>query len=153
MATIAGVDDIRTRWLGNDPLPGDEVIAAWLADAETLIHAEFPDLADRLAADPHGQLRRRVIYVEAQLTIQALKNPDGVRQRSQTAGEFTDSVTYGHETIDAAMTLTPAHRALLAGAAGRHVGIDMTVPAAAEHPLAGAWANGPGDLVPGGGPP
>lgn len=150
MATIATVNDIKSRWLGTDQLPADDVIQAWLSDAETLIFSEYPDLTVRLEADTEGILRRNVVYVEVQLTVQALKNPDGVRQRAQTAGTFTDSVTYGTETIQGAMTLTPAHRAMLAGSRTRHHGIDMTEPTRpATPPLLGAWVNGPRGYAPG----
>ena len=96
----------------------------------------------RLTDDPQETWRRRIIYVEAQLVSQVMRNPDGVRQRAQTAGTFTDSVTYGTETIAQAMTLTPAHRSILSGGGNKHVGIDMT-PEQTRHPLDTAWVNGP----------
>ncbi|MDO5535373.1 MAG: hypothetical protein Q4F65_12070 [Propionibacteriaceae bacterium] len=150
MDTWTTPDDVKTRWIGTAALPDDTIIQAWIEDAETLIFAEFPDLADRLTDDPNQQWRKRVTYVAAQLTIQALKNPDGVRQQAQTAGAFTNSVTFGTETISQAMSLTPAHRALLQVGRVRHVGIDMTPPPPAEHPLDGSWVNGPDHLAPGG---
>lgn len=150
MATWATPEDVRARWVGTDPLPADEVIQAWINDAETVIFAEYPEIADRLTMDPDGVWRSRVVYVAAQLTIQALRNPDGVRQSARTSGPFTESVTYGTETISGMMSLTPAHRAMLAGGRPRHVGIDMTAQQA-HHPLEGAWVNGPDHLAPGGG--
>lgn len=148
-STWATPQDIRDRWLANDPLPEDTAIQAWLNDAETLILAEFPHLADKLTDDPDGTWRRKVTYVEIALVSQALRNPDGVRQRSQTAGVFTDSVTYGAETIRGVMQLTPAHRAMLADTTTRHSGIDMTPKRPAAHPLHGAWVNGPAGWAPG----
>ena len=149
MATWASPDDVRARWLGTDALPDDAVIQAWITDAETIIFAEYPELAARLTDDPDGSWRARVVYVAVQLTIQALKNPDGVRQSARTSGPFTESVTYGTETISGAMALTPAHRALLSGGRARHVGIDMTAPAPAPQPLQNAWVNGADHLAPG----
>lgn len=134
--------DVRDRWVGNDALPDDSVLEAWLEDAETLIFAEVPSVMSRLTEDPEGIWRRRLVYVEAQLVSQVMRNPDGVRQRAQTAGTFTDSVTYGTETIAQAMTLTPAHRSILSGGGNKHVGIDMT-PEHSQHPLDTAWVNGP----------
>lgn len=148
--TWAQPRDVRDRWLGTDQLPADEVIQAWLGDAETIIFTEFPALEAKLTDDPDGAWAKRVVFVEVQLATQALRNPDGVRQRSQTAGPLTDAVTYGSETIQASMALTPAHRALLSGSSGRHVGIDMTAtPAAPTTPLDGAWINGPNGYEPG----
>lgn len=149
--TWATPEDVRSRWIGSSALPADPIIQAWIEDAETLIFAEFPDLEDRLEGEDADKWSRRVIYVAVQLTIQALKNPDGVRQQAQTAGTFTSSVTFGTETISQAMTLSAAHRALLQAGTARHVGIDMTVPAAESHPLGGVWVNGPDGLAPGGG--
>ncbi|MCQ9345864.1 hypothetical protein [Corynebacterium phoceense] len=134
--------DVKDRWVGIDTLPGDNVLEAWLDDAETLIFAEIPGIIDKVTADPDGTWTRRLIYVEAQLVSQVMRNPDGVRQRAQTAGTFTDSVTYGTETIAQAMSLTPAHRSILTGGGNKHVGIDMT-PDLPQHPLDYAWVNGP----------
>lgn len=150
MPTLATVEDIKARWLGTEPLPADPTIQAWLDDAETLIFSEYPDLLARLDADEDGHLHRNVVYVEVQLASQALKNPDGVRQRARTAGTFTDSVTYGTETLQSVLTLTPAHRAMLAGTRTRHTGIDMTEHHPAQNPLANAWVNGPHGYAPGG---
>lgn len=139
--------DVRSRWVGSDSLPEDDVLEAWLDDAETLIFAEVPSVMSRLTEDPDGTWTRALIYVEVQLVSQVMRNPDGVRQRAQTAGTFTDSVTFGVETIAQAMTLTPAHRSILTGGGNKHVGIDMT-PTMPEHPLGTAWVNGPDNLAP-----
>lgn len=148
--TWATPNDVRARWLGTDKLPADAVIQAWLNDAETIVFAEYPALEAKLTDDPTGTWAKRLIFVEVQLATQALRNPDGVRQRSQTAGPLTDAVTYGTETIQASMSLTPAHRALLSGGAGKHTGIDMTAaPAQPTTPLDGAWVNGPNGHDPG----
>lgn len=140
--TFASPQNIRDRWLSTEELPSDEIIQHWITDAETLIFSEFPDLRDRLTNDPHGDLHRSVAYVEVQLVSQALKNPDGIRQLSQTSGPFTTATTYGTETISQLMQITPAHRAILAGKAKKNFGIDMTHHPQ-PHPLTGAWINGP----------
>lgn len=146
--TYATPADVRERWVGTDSLPEDKVLQAWLTDAETLIFAEIPSVIDKVTNDPDGLWQRRIAYVEVQLVSQVMRNPDGVRQRAQTAGTFTDSVTYGTETISQAMTLTPAHRSILAGGGDKHVGIDMT-PDQPQHPLLNAWVNGPDEHAPG----
>lgn len=149
-STWATPYDVRSRWIGSDTLPDNGVIQTWLDDAETLIVAEYPDLPARIADDTTGALLTNVRYVEIQLVSQALKNPDGVRQKSQTAGVFTNSTTYGSETITQAMALTPAHRVLLSGRAKRAFGLDMTVEAPPPNPLEGAVINGPLGYGPGG---
>lgn len=138
---------IRERWIGTDNLPSDRVIQTWLDDAETLIVSEVPTIIDNLTNDPDGHWARRVAWVQIQLVMQAMKNPDGVRQKSQTAGVFTEAITYGSETIRDAMVLTPAHRSILTGGGGSHFGLDMTEQPR-PHPLANAWVNGPDDFTP-----
>lgn len=150
MAAYTTPADIKARWLSADPLPNDEIIAAWIDDAETLIFSEIPDLADQLQDDPDGSWAKRLTYVTTHLVSGVLKNPEGVRQRSQTAGAFTDSITFGSETIAQAMTLTPMHRAMLTPkGTKRHSGIDMTTTTPENNPLAGALVNGPDHLTPG----
>lgn len=145
----ASPQDVRDRWLGSEKLPEDSVISKWLEDAETFIFAEFPDLPAQLTQDPDGMWRSRVVLVSAQLTIAALKNPDGIRQRSQTSGVFTSSETLGSETISSEFRLTAQHRSLLATRRRKHVGIDMTERRKPQSPLAGAWVNGPAGQEPG----
>lgn len=146
---VATPQEIRDRWISNDPLPSDDVLQIWLDDAETLITSEVPSIVDNLTNDPDGTWARRVAWVQVQLVMQAMKNPDGVRQKSQTAGAFTEAITFGSETIMQAMTLTPAHKAILTGGGTRHIGIDMTERTPA-HPLEHAWVNGPDGMAPGG---
>ena len=148
MATYATPQDVVDPWMGTDKLPEDRVIQAWLNDAETMIFAEFPHLVDNITDDPDGTWESRIKFVEIQLVSQAMRNPDGVRQRSQTAGTFTDAVTYGTETIMQAMQITPAHRSILSGGGSKHVGIDM-IPNPETHPLASSWVNGPTGMAPG----
>lgn len=152
MATYATPDDVRSRWLSSTALPSEDTIQLWLDDAEVLIFSEYPTLTESLTNDPDGSLRSRVIYVEVQLVSTALKNPEAVRQNSRTAGTYTESTTFGTETLSQAMELTPAHRAMLSGGAKKHRGFDMTAkPAHPPNPLEGAWVNGPANLAPGNG--
>lgn len=148
MTTYATPADVRALWMGSDQLPDDTIIQAWLDEAEQMIFVEIPSVADRLTDDPDGEWARRVTFVEKQLVLNVMRNPDGIRQRSQTAGSYTDSTTYGSETITQVLDLTPAHRAILTGGGKRHVGIDMT-ETATPHPLDHAWVNGPDWYAPG----
>lgn len=143
MAEFATASDVTALWLGSSPPPDESSLEAWLVQAEMLIFAEYPRLRDLLTVDPDQAWRQRVVYVAAQMVLRVARNPDGVRQQAKTAGPFTDSVTFGAETLASGLVLTPAERALLAGHGGRAVGIDMTPAAAPVHPLEGAWVNGP----------
>ncbi|MCK7661974.1 hypothetical protein [Corynebacterium antarcticum] len=148
--TTATPETIRQRWIATTPLPDDEVIQHYLDDAETLIFDEIPDLRDRLAADDAGALTAKLALVEFQMVSQIFRNPDGIRQRSQSAGSYTDQTTYGVETLAGEMVLTPAHRAMLASGAKRAYGVDMTAAPHLESPLAGVRINGPLGTGPGG---
>lgn len=150
MSTYATPESVQDLWLGTEELPSKDKIQKWLDKAELLIFTEIPTIADRLTDDPDQTWARRVAFVEEQLVMQVMRNPDGVRQLSQTAGTFTDSKTFGSETITQLMELTPVHRAMLSGSSGRHSGIDMTEDQSRlQHPLAGAWVNGPYGTAPG----
>lgn len=150
MTTYATPANVRDRWLSTSPLPDDGVIQLWLDDAEVLILSEYPQLANRLTDDTDGTWHARIIYVEVQLVSTALRNPEAVRQASRTAGVFTESTTYGTETLAQSMELTPAHRAMLSGGASKNVGIDMTAPTQSPPNLLGhAWVNGPDGTAPG----
>ncbi|WP_313007324.1 hypothetical protein [Corynebacterium variabile] len=150
MTTYATPADVRDRWLSTTDLPADDVIQLWLDDAEVLIFSEYPKLADQLTDDPDGTWHSRIAYVEVQLVSTALRNPEAVRQASRTAGVFTESTTYGTETLAQSMELTPAHRAMLSGGAKKHTGFDMTAkPQPHGHPLDHAWVNGPTGTAPG----
>lgn len=147
----ASAADVKSRWIGSTALPEDVIIESWLDDARTVIEAEYPDLDDRLAEATDNVLSRRVVYVQRSLVMSALANPDGVRQAATTTGPFSEQITYGTETLSQAMALTAEHRAMLSpGAGGKAFQIDM-VPkrAPGQHPLAGAWVNGPDRLAPG----
>lgn len=113
--TVATPDDVEKRWSSPKPFPDAETVQAHLDDAETICLAEFPDLLERIAADPSGQLEKNLVYVECQLALQVLTNPEQLRQTSQTSGPFTTSVTYGTETLSGRMGLSPQQRQLLGG--------------------------------------
>lgn len=147
----ATAEDVKSRWIGSAALPEDTVIDSWLDDARTVIEAEYPDLDDRLSSAQDNVLSRRVVYVQRALVMQALANPDGVRQAATTTGPFSEQITYGTETLSQAMALTAEHRAMLSpGAGGKAFQIDMVPkPAAGQNLLAGAWVNGPDHFAPG----
>lgn len=152
MATYATPADVRGLWIGSGTLPEDNVIQAWIDKAEMLIFSEIIDLEQRLEEDTTGQVEQQLQFVATQMVIRVLRNPDGARQRSRTAGVFTDSVTYGTETIRQPLVIEPEERAMLAGRTSqpkRAFGVDMTETRPPTSPLAGAWINGPTGTAPG----
>ena len=140
---VATAGDVRDLWVGSEEPPADDAIMKWLAAAETIIFAEYPQVKNRLADDTDGTWAARIRLVASQMVIKVLKNPNGVRQYSRTAGVFTEATTYGAETIEQELALTPTQRTILQGSTARNFGIDMTPPPPPQHPLLGAWVNGP----------
>lgn len=93
MGQWATVDDVLSRWVGEDQ-PSDLGLVGWIIeDAETVIAAEFPGIAERIGG---GDLPvERIRLVVARMVTRALRNPEGVRTRQEGTGPFTGSVTFG----------------------------------------------------------
>lgn len=115
MAEWAITTDVTGRWIGAD-VPTDLVLISQLIDdAEMLVVAEFPDMAERVVDDP--SMIGRVRMVVARMVIRAMRNPSGVRQMQETTGPFSGSVTFGGDA-PGALVLSDEDRDLLAGRAG-----------------------------------
>lgn len=127
MAT-ATVSDVKERWASRESLPPDSTIDTLLTDAELVCLNALPDLLERIASDSSGHLERNLVYVECQLVLQVLTNPNGIRQMSQSSGPFSHSVTFGVETLHSGMVLTAQQLQLLGGGSRKAFSIDMTPP-------------------------
>lgn len=116
--------DVRSRWIGEKPLPEDTQIATLLEDAEDTVLAEFPDLPDRVEAEEIPEAR--VKKVVARIVMRHLRNPEGTRQRQSGAGPYQESITYGGDE-PGSMYLTDEDRAELGGVGqGAAFTIDQT---------------------------
>lgn len=112
----ATVQDIRDRWLDGELPYTDEQVQTMVEDAEDIIAAEYRTVDARIAS---GELSTaRVVRVVARMVVRVLKNPDGVRQRQETRGSFTGSVTYGGDN-PGELYLSDEDRRDLGGSAGR----------------------------------
>lgn len=130
--------DVTDRWVGGS-VPADETqVTTLIADAEDTILREFPDIQDRIDA---GSLpEERVVKVTARMVIRHLRNPSGQRSKTQGAGPFQESITFGGDE-PGAMYLTDADRYELAGATsskGKAFSVDMT-QAGYVAPLPNTW--------------
>jgi len=85
--------DVKARWVGEPTPPSDDVIDVWVADAEVLVRAAFPDIDERIDEDP--ALLPRVELVVSRMVIRALKNPNALRSTTQQAGPFSVTSTVG----------------------------------------------------------
>ena len=89
--------EVIAAWVGPGA-PTDSVsVDLWVGKAERLLRSKAPDLTTRLAADPvvEPDLLGNVKDVLAEMVHEVFRNPEGVRQRQETTGPFTGSVTYG----------------------------------------------------------
>lgn len=137
----ASADDVLERWLGGNP-PAEEIIDTYISDAETLVNFEFPDLAAAVEADefPIAQVR----FVVCQMVTRALRNPDNVRQSSQTVDSYSESFTYAGSN-PGSLWLTDQERVLLSsvGPPTNQTAFTIdTVPTDLEHPVL-AWLGTP----------
>lgn len=112
----ATVNDVRARWLDGDLPYTDGQVQSLVDDAEDIISAEFPNLDQRIASNEVSLVR--VVRVVSRMVARVLKNPDGVRQRQETRGSFTGSVTYGGDN-PGELYLSDDDRRDLGGRAGR----------------------------------
>ena len=122
----ANYSDVTDRWVGGG-VPADETqVTTLIGDAEDMILREFPDIQDRinLGITPV----ERVIRVTSRMVIRHLRNPDGQRSKTQGAGPFQESITFGGDE-PGALYLTDADRHELAGPTstkGKAFSIDLT---------------------------
>lgn len=85
--------DIRERWIGDDVPDNDQLLRAFIQDAEAVILARYPSIQGRVN---DGKLAASVItFVTARMVIRALRNPDNATYLSQTTGPFTQAKNVG----------------------------------------------------------
>lgn len=83
MSTYVTVEDVRARWDGD---ASTERVQAFLDDAEAILAARIPDLADRLTAGSTSAAMLRIVLVRA--VTRYLNNPQGY------VGEHAGEVGY-----------------------------------------------------------
>lgn len=83
---------VQDRWIGEEIPATFEQIETLIDDAEDLIKSALPDITSKIESTiPLSRVNR----VVARMVIRYLRNPDGVRSRSHTAGAFSENVMYG----------------------------------------------------------
>jgi hypothetical protein len=137
----ATVEDVLGRWIGDDAPCDAARIQAWIADAETVILAEFPNIQARI--DDETLSLDRVRLVVARMVTRAFRNPTGTRQRQETTGPFTGSVTYSGDN-PGDLWLTDEERGLLGLSGGSQQAFTVST---LNLPMPGWWA-GPDRWLP-----
>src|SRR5699024_770786 len=114
----ATADDVIDSWLGDD-VPTDETkVETWIARAERLIRATFPNIQERIDSGHVLALQDRVRDVVVAIVTRVCRTPLGYRFVTglMAAGAFAgyDTVTFGGEN-PGALALTEDEKALLGG--------------------------------------
>jgi hypothetical protein len=127
MAWTAAADVINA-WVGSDAPDDTAKVNLWIGKAERLLRSKVPSLTARLAVLPvvEPDLLGNVQDVVAEMVQEVFRNPDRVRQRQETTGPFTGSVTYGGDK-PGTLHVTAEQIAILAptGDSGGAFTIDM----------------------------
>ena len=75
----ATADDVIDSWLGDD-VPADVAkVETWIARAERLIRATFPNIQDRIDSGDEPDLQDNVIDVVVAMVTRVFRNPNGYR--------------------------------------------------------------------------
>lgn len=89
--------EVVAAWIGDDAPSDSAKVDAWIGKAERLLRTKIPGLEQRIAVLPVVELDllENVKDVVTAMVQRVFRNPEGVRQRQETTGPFTGSVTYG----------------------------------------------------------
>jgi hypothetical protein len=113
-------EDVQDRWRTLSTTE-ETTATARLAEASALLRILIPDLEDRLAAenDPAGDLATMIKGKAVDAVLRVLQNPEGARQKSESAGPFSHSMTLAGQpstgvyfTDDELMPLRPSVQAI-----------------------------------------
>ncbi|MFP7706353.1 hypothetical protein [Trueperella sp. LYQ141] len=89
------VDDLLADWIGTDaPYGQEDTIGRWIGRAERMIRREFPSIQARIDSGGEPDLLETVRDVVSAMVTRVFRNPEGIRQRQETDGSFTGSITF-----------------------------------------------------------
>lgn len=110
MTTWTDFADVTARWVGGNVPTDEALVTALIDDAETVILAEFPKIADRVTA---LTLSADVItFVTCRMVTRVLRNPENLTYHQQTTGPFGQARNFGSSGSD--IWITDDERKLLA---------------------------------------
>ncbi|WP_406234937.1 hypothetical protein [Nocardia sp. NBC_01009] len=121
----ATAQNVRDRWIGPGPFPADitdAMLGVLVDDVEDSILAEFPDMQQRIddyatpptPPTPQAIPQARVVKVVCRVILRHVRNPEGVRTKSEGLGPFPIANTYGGND-PGTLYLTAEDREELAG--------------------------------------
>lgn len=121
----ATASDVVDSWIGGDEPNDLAKVDKWIARAERLIRATFPDMQDRIDGGLEPDLLDNLNDVIVAMVTRVFRNPQGYRTMSgqQTAGPYSgnDSITFGGDS-PGALALTDDEKSLLAGTSSSNGG-------------------------------
>ncbi|MEN1976991.1 hypothetical protein [Cellulomonas olei] len=89
-------DEVEDGWLLEDDFDfTTEQVERQIRNARLAILSRDPYMAERIAADATGVLREQVRAVTIRVVLRVLRNPEGMRQFTETMGPFTQGGTVG----------------------------------------------------------
>lgn len=94
--------DIIDRWVGNDVPTDVDLMNALIADAESVILAEFPLIQTRI--DDDELPLNTVIMVVSRMVTRLLRNPENLTYWQQQTGPFGQARNYGSGNGDIWLT-------------------------------------------------
>lgn len=109
--------EVVAAWIGDDAPADVAKIDVWVGKAERLLRSKVPSLTARVGAVPvvEPDLLGNVQDVVTAMVQRVFRNPEGVRQRQETTGPFTGSVTFGGDQ-PGSLWVTDAELALVSAA-------------------------------------
>ena len=129
-------EDILADWIGENAPSHDETLVRWIGRAERVVRREFPQIQERIDAGNEPDLIDTVRDVVSQMVTRVFRNPEGIRQRQETDGSFTGSITFGGDQ-PGILTLLPEERDALRlpseGPSGQAFSISMNSGAYVSH--------------------
>lgn len=130
-------EDVIGRWLFDDAPPDAEVLEVHIDDAEDTIISAVPDLDERIT---DGRLREEtLVKIVSRMVIRHLRNPEGIRQESETTGPYNATRTYGGDEPGAIYLSKRDRRELLGVRKGKAFMIDTMPAHVHRHPRSHEW--------------
>lgn len=125
----ASADDVIDSWIGADAPSDADLVRIWIDRAERLLMKKIPNLAVRidpvLPDVPEPGLLESAVDVVSSMVQRVFRNPQGTRQRQETTGPFTESVTYGGDQ-PGSLWVTDDELQMLSGlSTGRHTAFSV----------------------------
>lgn len=132
-------DDVIDSWIGDDAPTDTKLVGLWVSRAERVLRRKVSDLTGRVDAD-EPELLDTVRDVVSNMVQRVFRNPEGIRQKSDTTGPFSTQATYGGDQPGYLWVTDEELNSLTSGTAGtQRAFVVDTMPETAGFGLSGWW--------------